>query len=311
MDTSGQHVQFHGASEKAAQTVTVKADRVPLKQLLDEIVAQVHVSVSLPKEMESEPATLSVKAVPLEDALRKLLVGKHYSLSYSEPPAGTRDHRPLVAGVQIWQEPNAIMAAASPAPAEQKPLGEAVTPSRFHSHAAHTAPEAGGAAGQTPSLSPQQIGEDPLPFDELKQSFNDATSPETRLSLLESLGNREDEGPIVPTLATALSDPDEGVRQAALEMMTASYEPIPLAPLMSMVSVETNPEALIGALTLMTDTVSSGSGTREERAAVAAALSSSTLNPNLDVREEAQLLLEQLTAQSAPASGSGSFRRPH
>ena len=295
MGNSGQHVKFLGTTDKSAQTVTINADRVPLKQLLDEIAAETRISVILPKEMESESVTLSAQAEPLEHALRKLLDRKSFTFSYSTLAAGARDRRPLVAGVQISQEPNAILGTSTSPQAEQRLLDRTSTLRVFQARSALVGSDGKPASGQT--LPPKQEPlEQNFSFDDLKQSIKEAKDPQTRLRLLGALETRQDEGLIGPTLADALGDPDEDIRQAALHLMKSSSEPVPLASLANMVSTEKNPETFIDVLTLISDSASEGTWTIEERDAVVAALTRGTLIPDPDVRDEAQSLLDELVA---------------
>ena len=264
-----------GVTEHAAQTVTINADRVPLKQLLDELAAETRVSISLPREMESESVTLSAHAVPLEDALRTLLDRKSVTFSYATLAADARDRRSLLAGVQISQEPNAMVGTAS----SSQLLGSKGNP----------------AAGQTASPAQGPL-KGTRSFDDLKQSIKEEKNPHTRLRLLETLRSRQGEGPIVPTLVIALGDQNKDIRQAALSLMMSTSEPIPWVSLAKMVSTGKNPETLVNILGLMSDSVSEGTWTKEERTAVASALTPGSLNQDSDIRDDVESLIAQLVS---------------
>lgn len=308
---AGQHVQSHGSTDQSSQLVTINADNVTLRQLFDELATHTRIAVTLPKEMESESVTLSVKAVPLENALRKLLTGKSYTISYVSPFLNAKNPRQLVAGIQVFQEHQRMATESTRKKAEEKPLANSVKPRGFGALSASMGPEGGPTIGQTPTfLPPEPLGEN-LPFEELKQSFRDAKDPATRVGLLETLGDRQDEGPITPVLATALSDSDENVRQAALETMKSTFEPLPLTALTSMASNERNPDLLIDALTIMTDTVAAGTGSRDDRAALLALLTHNSVDPNPDVREHAMSLLEELSQSGSQSPIPSPFGRRH
>ena len=292
---AGDHVQFHGSTDQTSQLVTINADHVTLKQLFGELATQTRIAVTLPKEMESELVSISVKTVPLEGALRKLLTGRSYTISYESPSGNAKNPRQLVAGVQVFHEHERVTTKPTPRKGEEKPLAESAKPGGFGALTASMGQEGGPTMGQTPTLLPPQTRGENLPLEELKQSFRDAKDPVVRVELLESLADRQDEGPIAPVLATALSDSDENVRQAALEAMKSTFEPLSLTALMSMASQEKNPDLLIDATTIMADTITAGTGSSDDRAALLGLLTQNSVDPNPDVQDHAMSLLEELS----------------
>lgn len=114
--------------------------------------------------------------------------------------------------------------------------------------------------------------------------------------MLETLRSRQGEGPIVPTLVIALGDQNKDIRQAALSLMMSTSEPIPWVSLVKMVSTGKNPETLVNILGLMSDSVSEGTWTKEERTAVASALTPGSLNQDSDIRDDVESLIAQLVS---------------
>jgi hypothetical protein len=304
------HVQFHGSTDQTSQSVTINADNVTLRQLFGELATQARIAVTLPKEMESELVSISVKTVPLEKALRKLLSGRSYTISYESPSVNTKNPRQIVVGVQVFDEHQRITTKPAPGKGKEKPFADSVKPGGFGAFTASMGPDGGPTIGQTPIFLPAEPPGEDLPFEELKQSFRDAKDAATRVGLLETLADRQDEGPITPILATAFSDSDENVRQAALEAMKSTFEPVDLTALMSMASNEKRPDLLIDVTTIMADTITAGTGSGDDRAALLSLLTKNSMDPNPDVQEHAMSLLEELSQSGSQSPIPSPFGLP-
>ena len=136
---------------------------------------------------------------------------------------------------------------------------------------------------------------DDVPLDELKRSFSETKDPARRSATLEAMADRGEEGPVAPILSTALSDSDEAVRTTALDLLKSSSEPVPLGPLAQMAATDNNPDLRIEAMQLMADQLLEEGRTKEEWGVVRASLDRSLSDPNPDVREQAEMLLSDLS----------------
>ena len=143
-----------------------------------------------------------------------------------------------------------------------------------------------------------------LPFEDLKRSFSEAQDPAIRAEMLDALAGRAEEEakPVWPVLANALTDRDGDVREAALNLMKLSYDPVPIGPLAMMAMNEKNPDLRLEAMTLMTDQLSLDGRTKEEWAAVQASLTRSLSDPDPDIREQAAMLLADFNTSAQPVS---------
>jgi hypothetical protein len=79
-------------------------------------------------------------------------------------------------------------------------------------------------------------------------------------------------------------------------------ETLPLGPLAQMAATDSNPDLRMEAMTLMTDQLSAEERTKEEWAMAQASLSRSLSDPNQDVREQAEMLLSELSQSAQPTS---------
>ena len=148
------------------------------------------------------------------------------------------------------------------------------------------------------------VGDD-VPLDELKRSFSETQDPALRSAMLEAMADREEEGPVAPIVTNALSDPDEGVRETALNLLKSSYDPVPIGPLASMATLDKNPDFRTEAMTLMTDQLFTEDRTKEDWATVTAALNRGLSDPDANLRELAAMLLPELSQSAQPNSKSG------
>jgi HEAT repeat protein len=150
-----------------------------------------------------------------------------------------------------------------------------------------------------------------LPFDYLKRSFSEEKDPALRAEMLEALAGcgEEEDKPVSPMVADALADQDEAVRATALNLMQASFAPVPIESVAAMAATEQNPELRMEAMTLMTDQLFLDDRTKEEWAAVNSSLAKSLSDSNEEVREQAAGLLSELS-ESAPSTGKEEFGRP-
>ncbi|HEX5646196.1 MAG TPA: HEAT repeat domain-containing protein, partial [Nitrospira sp.] len=136
-----------------------------------------------------------------------------------------------------------------------------------------------------------------LTFEDLKRSFSQEKDPALRAEMLEELAGRgedEDES-MMPILANALTDRDEMVRAAALNLLQASGSPIPVESLAVMAGTEQNSDLRMEAMTLMADQLFLDDRPKEEWGTVKASLNKSLSDTNEEVRDQAAFLLSQLS----------------
>ena len=274
-----------------SQTATVDVKNAPLKAVLDELGGQVPMTVSVPDELKSERLSLSFKDLPLEEAVERVLADRFYVISYRE-----EGERQVLAGVQLFVKRQPIPPAGS-APGKS---GQAMA-QLFTSPGALAALMPSGLwdprgrvsnNGQGPPINKKDLSSE-----DLKRSFSEAKDPAVRAEMLEELAGRgeEEDKSMMPILANALTDRDEMVRAAALNLLQTSGGPIPMESLALMAGTEPNPDLRIEAMDLMTDQLFLDDPTTEERAAVNASLNKSLSDTNEEVRDQAAFLLSQLS----------------
>jgi hypothetical protein len=283
----------------ASQLVTMDVKDASLPAVLAELERQAHISVSVPDEMKSERLTLAFHNLPLEDALKRVLAGQPYALLYKQ-------HRgqDVIAGVRLFakheQASTTDIASSNPraaAPPQASQGSPIPTPTP-------TMGPWGRAASPANEAKSPALGDD-VPLDELKRSFSEAQDPALRSAMLEALANRGEDGPVAPVLTNALSDSDEGVRETALNLLKSSYDPLPIGPLASMATLDKNPDFRSEAMTLMTDQLLMEDRPKEDWAAVTATLTRGLSDPDPNVRDQAAMLLPELSQATQPYSKMG------
>jgi len=278
-----------------SQLVTLNVKNAPLVAVLTAIGQQARITVSAPENIPSERLSLSFHNVPLEEALKRLLAGQSYTFAYKQEKG-----REVIAGVRLFAKHEQIPPPGS-APSGMQAIakllgGQGLPVARSWGRRGATANE-----GNVAPIS------DDVPLDELKRSFSETKDPARRSAILDAMANRGEEGPVAPALAMALSDVDEGVRTDALNHLKTTSEPVPLGPLAQMVATDSNPDLRMEAMTLMADQLSTEERTKEEWAAAQASLSRSLSDSNEEVREQAEMLLSDLS-QSTQPTGKHGFR---
>lgn len=275
----------------ASQTATIDVKNAPLKAVLEALGRPVQMTMSVPDELKSERLSLSFKDLSLEEAVERVLAGRLYMMLYREE----RD-RQVLAGVQLFVKRQPVSPAGS-APAKS---GQAMA-------------ELFTSPGVLAALMPSGLGEPRgrvlnngqvfpvnnkgLPFEDLKRSFSEEKDPALRAEMLEELAGRgeEEDKSMMPMLANALTDRDELVRAAALNLLQAAVAPVPIESLAVMAGTEQNSELRMEAMTLMADHLILDDRTKEEWAAVNASLNKSLSDTNEEIRDQAAFLLSQLS----------------
>ena len=273
--------------QATSRLVTLDVKDAPIAAVLAAIGQQARITISAPDGMPSQRLSLSFQNVPLEEALKRVLAGQSYTVAYTQEKG-----REVIAGVRLFAKREPLP------PPGVAPSATQVLAQLMQSHGLPTPLLAthawgrGGAAANGGKGAP--IG-DNVPLDELKRSFSEAQDPARRSEILNAMANRGEDGPVAPALSTALSDSDEGVRADALSLLKSSSELLPLGPLAQMAATDSNPDLRMDAMQLMADQLSEEGRTKDEWAVAQASLSRSLSDSDPDVREQAKMLLSDLS----------------
>ena len=267
----------------ASQLVTLDVKHAPLAAVLATIGQQAKITISVSDDIKSERLSLSFQNVPLEESLKRVLAGQSYTFAYKQDKG-----REVISGVRLFAK------YEQPPPANSMPALAQLTGSRGLPTPLSTT-RSWGRGGSTMNEKTVAVVSDDVPLDELKRSFSETKDPARRSATLEAMADRGEEGPVAPILSTALSDSDEAVRTTALDLLKSSSEPVPLGPLAQMAATDNNPDLRIEAMQLMADQLLEEGRTKEEWGVVRASLDRSLSDPNPDVREQAEMLLSDLS----------------
>ena len=280
-----------------AGLVSLNAQNAPVSAVLVELGRQAQLTVSVPDETQSDHLTLAFQSLPLEEALKRVLVGQPHAFLYRQ-----RGGQDVIAGVRLFAKqqsmPTTDMAGARALAPSQTNQGLPILPPRG----------AWGRGGANNSEAKPVTISDDLSLDDLKRALTETQDPARRAATLEAIANRGEDGLVTPIVAKALSDPDAGVRNTALNLLKSSFDPVPIGPLASMATLDANPESRMDAMTLMTDQLFMDERTKEDRATVTATLNRGLSDPDPDVRDQAAMLLPDLSHETQPISKWGVSR---
>lgn len=280
----------------ASQLVTMDVKNAPLAAVLAAIGQQAEITISVSDDLTSERLSVSFQNVPLEEALKRVLAGQSYAFAYTQDKG-----REVISGVRLFAKHKPVPptnAAPTGMPALAQLPGSQGLPTPLP---ATRSWGYGGSPMNKETRAP--IGED-VPLDELTRSFSQTKDPALRSAMLDAMADRgeEEEKPVAPVLATALSDSDEEVRTNALNLLKTTFEPVPLGPLARMAATDNNADLRMEAMTLMADQLFAEERTQEEWTVAHASLSRSLSDSNEDVREQAEMLLSELSQSVQPTS---------
>lgn len=238
-------------------------DRVPLRDVLAALAHEAPFTISVKGEVESEPISISLHDVELEQGLRRLLRGTSYAMTYapaSSAPASPED-------LQIVELMVFGSAKAPPNSHVQdmgsQPLGTVkAMPIRNRENAPALAPTG-------PSPEPHS----PAPED-----------PGQRVEALRTLGQQRSPE-IETTLGSALDDPQGEVRATALEVLRDTGTAVPVERLTRLAREDGNAHVRMDALTLLADHAPD---------AAWEALEAALQDAEPAIREHAERLLEEV-----------------
>ena len=277
-----------------SRLVTLDVKHAPLAAVLAAIGQQAQITIHVPDNISSERLNLTFQNLPLEEALKRMLTGQSYTFLYKQDKG-----REVIAGIRLFAKHE----QAPPPPASSN--GMSAIAQLMGSQNLPMLTGSWGRGGSRMSEKNVVPISDDVPLDELKRSFSETKDPARRSAILDAMANRGEEGSVAPTLSMALSDSDEGVRTDALNHLKTTSETLPLGPLGQMATTDSNPELRMEAMTLMADQLSAEERTKEEWAMAQALLSRSLSDPNQDVREQAEMLLSELSQPIEPVSRRG------
>ena len=250
--------------------VWLEAQNAPLGALLKEFGQRTQIAFTLTEEMKSESVTLSFQRRPIEEALQQVLIGKSYTLQYRQD-----GEKKVIAGVDLSVPQGSMVGRAS--------VG-------LKSSNASSANGSPSGPVTTSSIKPGPVRTD-FQLTELEQSLRESQEPATRLAALNSIANRETNEAVNPIIAQALSDRAPEVREAALDVLKSSLDPVPISSLASMAVQDTNPVFRKEAMTLLLDQLAKDEPSQEDIDTVRATLNQGLGDPDPGVREFATMLL--------------------
>jgi HEAT repeats len=235
-------------------------DRVPLRDVLAALAHEAPFTISIKGEVETEPISISLHNVELEQGLRRLLRGTSYAMTYESASASPAEPR-LVELMVLGSEkaaPNSHVQDLGP-----QPLGTVKAMPLRNSE---------DAAASTPT-DPSQEHHSRAP-DDLGQDLED-------LRMLAQQRSPEFE----TRLGSALDDPQPEVRATALEVLQNTGSAVPVERLTRLAREDGNAHVRMDALTLLAD---------HAPEAAREALETALQDAEPDVREHAERLLEEV-----------------
>ncbi len=315
--------------------LSVNLNKTPLAAVMEEFSKRSGIAVFVAPAVAAAEISVQFQQLPIEEGLKRILEGKRYVMLYKEPSlpgdrSGTRSLREiLVLGVKAGPEAPLAQSQAAPGPrralesAEPKmgSLKELLEKAR----AGRNRPK----PGETPTV-------EELTGQALKDS-----DPSARLSALDELVGQSEGAIVLPTLLSALRDETEEVRQAALQWLGQAAEAPPLdayaevalrdpsadlrrealdllraadgsLPLAAMADValkDSSPEIRSEALDVMVEKLVSGQLPEGSQQVVMASLERGLRDPDAEVREAAEALIEELRNPKEKPKGSDFFKR--
>lgn len=286
----------------ASQLLTLDVKNAPLAAVLAAIGQQAQITISVSDDITSEHLSLTFQNVPLEAALKRVLAGQSYTFAYKQDKG-----REVIAGVRLFAKHEPVPLTGS-APSGMPALAQLTGSQGLPTPLPMT--RSWGRGRATMNEKTVAAVSDEVPLDALTRAFSETKDPALRSAILDAMADRGEEGPVAPVLSTALSDSDEDVRVSALDLLKSSSEPVPLGPLAQMAATDNNPDLRMEAMQLMADQLLGEDRTKEEWVAAQASLSRSLSDSNEDVREQAEMLLTELSQSTEPVSERGIGRSP-
>jgi hypothetical protein len=252
--------------------LSAKLDRVPLRDVLSALAHEAPFKISIKGEVETEPISISLHDVELEQGLRRLLRGTSYAMTYepASPASATPDQPRLVELTVIGSEKAAPDSHAQSLGGTVKamPLTQGM----------------GGTIKAMPLRThrdfPASTSTDPPP----EHHFPASDDPGQRVEALRTLGQQRSPK-LDTTLGSALDDPQEEVRATALEVLRDTGSAVPVERITRLAREDGNAQLRIDALALLADHAPD---------AAWEALESALQDAEPTVREHTERLLEEV-----------------
>ena len=264
--------------------LSLEAHDVPLTQVLIKIGESAQARVLIESVLASEVAqarvTMSFTRLPIDDALRRLLQGRNFVLSYGA--SGVDEIRVYVDGKTGFREVTTTTLDQTAMPSKKREPPPA-----------------------TPSV---RSPDDPAKVARLRQAALGSPDAEARAEAFAELADIDDANLVVDTLIQALArERDSRVLEALMDVVEQQKDSIPLAPLLAFVTSDRDGAARAQALELFADRAGPDEATRSLLRTLA------SNDPSAAVREAAEGILDGLEAPRvprAPVSTPGSPRAP-
>jgi hypothetical protein len=235
-------------------------DRVPLRDVLAALVSEAPFTISVKGEVETEPISISLHDVELDQGLRRLLRGTSYAMTYEAGSASP--DQPRLVELTVF---GSVKAAANSDVQDMgsQPLGTVkAMPLRNRKDTAASTP-----TGQSP---------------ERHSSASD--DPRQRLEAFRTLGQQRSQE-LETTPGSALDDPQEEVGATALNVLRDTNTAVPVEQLTRLAREDGNAQVRMDALARLAD-----HAPESAREALEAALQ----DAEPTVREHAERLLEEV-----------------
>jgi hypothetical protein len=255
-------------------------DRAPLRDVLSALAHEAPFKISIKGDVETEPVSISLHDVELEQGLRRLLRGTSYAMTY-EPvssASASPDKPRLVELMVVGSE------KAAPNPDVQSMGGTAKAMTLTQGMAPQPFGTIKAMPLRTHMDAPVSTPHDPSP----EQHLPSSDDPQQRVKALRTLGQQRSPE-LETTLGSALDDPQEEVRATALEVLRDTGSAVPVERITRLAREDGNAQLRIDALALLADHAPD---------AAWEALESALQDAELTVREHAERLLEEVESQT-------------
>lgn len=266
--------------------VSIDANHASVQSVLLDLSEQAGFSLTVSDGDELGHVTIAVKNISIEEGIQRVLGTIPYTLRHAMGENGLK----VVAAVDVRRGISDTSGS--------DPLVSATTSTETRTSDSGWGADRGsdrGVAADSDRAAELAATLDDLSPDTVKQLMNETKDPAIRASMLDALTERNDQNSIRPLFLDALKDVDVDVRNAALEHLQSSYDPVPLAPLADAVVRETNTDLRIDAMEFLSDQALMDGRTSQDVMAATASITLALTDPDPAVRGQAQWSLEELS----------------
>lgn len=182
--------------------------KAPLRTALKLLTRKTGIKVFVAAAVPDEGLSVKFDTLPLEEALKRLLKGKNYLLTYGETVASLLEHQGSQAGKSETAK-NEI--SAKEGEQNKYPNERQITELRILS-------PSGGQTNENLVEIKEKPSERAREIEALVEKARKGATPKDRVAALEEFQGLADDEEI-PAILSALDDEDEGVRRTALETL--------------------------------------------------------------------------------------------